>query len=150
MSGGGDRPEEGRAAPAETAAAAAEVAGATPAAAQATIPLDLLAGRLQDELLQMVILTGEVQVAIGPALAHVPRLSPAMQQALQAIDRLHQTLEDTARLVGRIGAGVGPVPLPAEDLAGAIRLRHLSRKLLEDIDAPFALAEDHTGEIAWF
>lgn len=114
------------------------------------IPFGTLCRRIQDELLSLTVLAAEVQVAIGPALASDAQLSPAVQRSLQAVDRLHQTLDDLARVSGHLASETRNAPVPVDPLSRVIRLRHLAHKLFDDVDAPFALSEDDSGDIAWF
>ncbi|PTQ71984.1 hypothetical protein [Celeribacter persicus] len=116
----------------------------------ACIPLKTLNKRIQDEMVTLVILTAEVQIALGPTLAEARSLSPAVQRSLQAIDRLHQTLDDLQRVMGHLAGQTDQELVEINSLSEVIRLRHLAHKLFDNIDAPFALSEDDSGEIAWF
>ncbi|SDE81237.1 hypothetical protein SAMN04488117_101316 [Celeribacter baekdonensis] len=116
----------------------------------AAIPMATLNKRIQDEMVALVILAAEVQIALGPTLAEAKTLSPAVQRSLQAIDRLHQTLDDLQRVMGHLASANGEQAVKIEPLSDVIRLRHLAHKLFDNIDAPFALSEDDSGEIAWF
>ncbi|EKE72674.1 MULTISPECIES: hypothetical protein [Roseobacteraceae] len=116
----------------------------------AAIPMATLNKRIQDEMVALVILAAEVQIALGPTLAEAKTLSPAVQRSLQAIDRLHQTLDDLQRVMGHLASANGDQAVKIEPLSDVIRLRHLAHKLFDNIDAPFALSEDDSGEIAWF
>ena len=118
--------------------------------AGATIPLPTLSARIQDELLALVVLSAEVQVALGPALCEANALSPRVQRSLQAIDRLHQTLDDLGRVMGHLAHHSNTETIDLNPLSRVIRLRHLAHKLFDDVDAPFALSEDDAGDIAWF
>lgn len=114
------------------------------------IPLTTLNKRIQDEMVGLVILAAEVQIALGPTLAETKNLSPAVQRSLQAIDRLHQTLDDLQRVMGHLAEQTEQEIVEITPLSEVIRLRHLAHKLFDNIDAPFALSEDDSGEIAWF
>ncbi|WP_417267424.1 hypothetical protein [Celeribacter baekdonensis] len=114
------------------------------------IPIATLNKRIQDEMIALVILSAEVQIALGPTLAEAKSLSPAVQRSLQAIDRLHQTLDDLQRVMGHLSSANGDHSVDIDPLSEVIRLRHLAHKLFDNIDAPFALSEDDSGEIAWF
>ncbi|WP_434286931.1 hypothetical protein [Celeribacter sp. SCSIO 80788] len=116
----------------------------------ASIPLKTLNKRIQDEMVTLVILAAEVQIALGPTLAEAKSLSPAVQRSLQAIDRLHQTLDDLQRVMGHLSGQAEQELVEINPLSEVIRLRHLAHKLFDNIDAPFALSEDDSGEIAWF
>lgn len=116
----------------------------------AVIPLGTLNKRIQDEMVALVMLAAEVQIALGPTLAEAKALSPAVQRSLQAIDRLHQTLDDLQRVMGHLSQQTEQDAVPIDPLSEVIRLRHLAHKLFDNIDAPFALSEDDSGEIAWF
>ncbi|WP_066704883.1 hypothetical protein [Celeribacter ethanolicus] len=116
----------------------------------ASIPLKTLNKRIQDEMVTLVILAAEVQIALGPTLAEAKSLSPAVQRSLQAIDRLHQTLDDLQRVMGHLSGQAEQELVEIYPLSEVIRLRHLAHKLFDNIDAPFALSEDDSGEIAWF
>ncbi|WP_460273456.1 hypothetical protein [Celeribacter sp. ULVN23_4] len=116
----------------------------------AAIPLNTLNKRIQDEMVGLVILAAEVQIALGPTLAETKSLSPAVQRSLQAIDRLHQTLDDLQRVMGHLAEQTEQEIVEITPLSEVIRLRHLAHKLFDNIDAPFALSEDDSGEIAWF
>ncbi|WP_321363976.1 hypothetical protein [uncultured Celeribacter sp.] len=118
--------------------------------APAVIPLGTLNKRIQDEMVALVILAAEVQIALGPTLAEAKSLSPAVQRSLQAIDRLHQTIDDLQRVMGHLAAQSENASVQIDPLSEVIRLRHLAHKLFDNIDAPFALSEDDSGEIAWF
>ncbi|WP_226550663.1 hypothetical protein [Celeribacter naphthalenivorans] len=118
--------------------------------APAAIPLGTLNKRIQDEMVALVILAAEVQIALGPTLAEAKSLSPAVQRSLQAIDRLHQTIDDLQRVMGHLAAQAESATVQIDPLSEVIRLRHLAHKLFDNIDAPFALSEDDSGEIAWF
>ncbi|NIY78866.1 MAG: hypothetical protein HWE33_10095 [Rhodobacteraceae bacterium] len=118
--------------------------------APAVIPLGTLNKRIQDEMVALVILAAEVQIALGPTLAEAKSLSPAVQRSLQAIDRLHQTIDDLQRVMGHLAAQAETATVQIDPLSEVIRLRHLAHKLFDNIDAPFALSEDDSGEIAWF
>jgi hypothetical protein len=120
------------------------------AAEPACIPLKTLNKRIQDEMVTLVILAAEVQIALGPTLAEARSLSPAVQRSLQAIDRLHQTLDDLQRVMGHLAGQTDQELVEINSLSEVIRLRHLAHKLFDNIDAPFALSEDDSGEIAWF
>ncbi|MBW6417529.1 hypothetical protein [Celeribacter sp. PS-C1] len=98
----------------------------------------------------LVILAAEVQIALGPTLAEAKSLSPAVQRSLQAIDRLHQTIDDLQRVMGHLAKQSEAATVQIAPLSEVIRLRHLAHKLFDNIDAPFALSEDDSGEIAWF
>ncbi|MBU0644018.1 MAG: hypothetical protein KJ731_01595 [Alphaproteobacteria bacterium] len=127
------------------------VAGITQTVEEAAaIPMATLNKRIQDEMVALVILAAEVQIALGPTLAEAKTLSPAVQRSLQAIDRLHQTLDDLQRVMGHLASANGEQAVKIEPLSDVIRLRHLAHKLFDNIDAPFALSEDDSGEIAWF
>ena len=127
------------------------IAGVTqPVEEAAAIPMATLNKRIQDEMVALVILAAEVQIALGPTLAEAKTLSPAVQRSLQAIDRLHQTLDDLQRVMGHLASANGEQAVKIEPLSDVIRLRHLAHKLFDNIDAPFALSEDDSGEIAWF
>lgn len=127
------------------------VAGITQTVEEAVaIPMATLNKRIQDEMVALVILAAEVQIALGPTLAEAKTLSPAVQRSLQAIDRLHQTLDDLQRVMGHLASANGEQAVKIEPLSDVIRLRHLAHKLFDNIDAPFALSEDDSGEIAWF
>lgn len=106
--------------------------------------------RMQDEIVALVMLAAEVQIALGPALEAAPSLSPSVQRSLQALDRLHQTLDDIQRVVGYIANSQDPEEIQVAPLSKVIKLRHLAHKLFDNIDAPFALSEDDSGEISWF
>lgn len=114
------------------------------------IPLATLNKRIQDEMMALVILAAEVQIALGPTLAEAITLSPAVQRSLQAIDRLHQTLDDLQRVMGYLSSAQGGDSVRVDSLSKVIRLRHLAHKLFDNIDAPFALSENDSGEISWF
>ncbi|ATG47061.1 hypothetical protein CEW89_05415 [Celeribacter ethanolicus] len=101
-------------------------------------------------MVTLVILAAEVQIALGPTLAEAKSLSPAVQRSLQAIDRLHQTLDDLQRVMGHLSGQAEQELVEINPLSEVIRLRHLAHKLFDNIDAPFALSEDDSGEIAWF
>jgi len=127
------------------------IAGVTQTVEEAAaIPMATLNKRIQDEMVALVILAAEVQIALGPTLAEAKTLSPAVQRSLQAIDRLHQTLDDLQRVMGHLASANGEQAVKIEPLSDVIRLRHLAHKLFDNIDAPFALSEDDSGEIAWF
>lgn len=115
-----------------------------------SIKVSVLSRRIQDELLSLVILAAEVQVALGPTLAEASSLSPSVQRSLQAIDRLHQTLDDLSRVMGHLTHQMPEGSIDVDPLSRIIRLRHLAHKLFDDVDAPFALSEDDSGDIAWF
>lgn len=115
-----------------------------------TISLNTLNKRIQDEMLVLVMLAAEVQIALGPTLSEAKNLSPAVQRSLQAIDRLHQTIDDLQRVMGHLATQCDDKYVRIAPLSDVIRLRHLSHKLFDNIDAPFALSEDDSGEIAWF
>ena len=115
-----------------------------------SIPMHTLAKRIQDEMVALAILSAEVQIALGPTLAEVSSLSPAVQRSLQAIDRLHQTLDDLQRVMGHLSSNKDEQLIAVDPLSKVIKLRHLAHKLFDNIDAPFALSEDDSGEIAWF
>ncbi|SLN64838.1 hypothetical protein AQS8620_02976 [Aquimixticola soesokkakensis] len=115
-----------------------------------TIDYPLLNRRIQDEIMALVILAAEVQIALGPTLAEARSLSPAVQRSLQAIDRLQQTLDDLQRVMGFMAAQSPHAGIKIEPLSHVIKLRHLAHKLFDDVDTPFALAEDDSGDIAWF
>ncbi|MFT6605397.1 MAG: hypothetical protein ACJA2X_000573 [Halocynthiibacter sp.] len=117
---------------------------------EASIKVSVLSRRIQDELLSLVILAAEVQVALGPTLAEAQSLSPSVQRSLQAIDRLHQTLDDLGRVMGHLTHQIPDGTIDVDPLSRVIRLRHLAHKLFDDVDAPFALSEDDSGDIAWF
>ncbi|WP_417255899.1 hypothetical protein [Celeribacter halophilus] len=117
---------------------------------QAVISLDTLNKRIQDEMIALVMLAAEVQIALGPALTEAKSLSPAVQRSLQALDRLHQTLDDLQRVLGHLATQSGNSTVPIKPLDEVIRLRHLAHKLFDNIDAPFALSEDESGDVAWF
>ncbi|MEG3660388.1 hypothetical protein [Celeribacter halophilus] len=117
---------------------------------QAVISLDTLNKRIQDEMIALVMLAAEVQIALGPALTEAKSLSPAVQRSLQALDRLHQTLDDLQRVLGHLATQSGSSTVPIKPLDEVIRLRHLAHKLFDNIDAPFALSEDDSGDVAWF
>jgi hypothetical protein len=115
-----------------------------------TISNEILHKRIQDEVMALVVLAAEVQIALGPTIADATSLSPSVQRSLQAIDRLHQTLDDLQRVMGYLSK-VGPNERVAiAPLSKTIRLRHLVHKLFDNIDAPFALSEDDSGDISWF
>ncbi|AJE46895.1 hypothetical protein [Celeribacter indicus] len=97
----------------------------------------------------LVALAADVQTALGPTLAAAGSLPPAVQRSLQALDRLHQTLDDLQRVMDHLAKENGS-DIAIAPLRDVIRLRHLSQKLFDDIDAPFALSEEEAGEIAWF
>lgn len=118
--------------------------------APAAIPIGTLYKRIQDEMVSLVILASEVQIALGPTLAEAKSLSPAVQRSLQAIDRLHQTLDDLQRVMGHLACQAETEMVQIDPLSEVIRLRHLAHKLFDNIDAPFALSEDDSGEISWF
>lgn len=118
--------------------------------APAVISLGTLNKRIQDEMVALVILAAEVQIALGPTLAEAKSLSPAVQRSLQAIDRLHQTIDDLQRVMGHLAKQSEAATVQIAPLSEVIRLRHLAHKLFDNIDAPFALSEDDSGEIAWF
>ncbi|MGH1329375.1 MAG: hypothetical protein ACRBBK_00700 [Paracoccaceae bacterium] len=115
-----------------------------------SIKVSVLSRRIQDELLSLVILAAEVQIALGPTLAEAQSLSPSVQRSLQAIDRLHQTLDDLGRVMGHLTQQIPEGSIDVDPLSRVIRLRHLAHKLFDDVDAPFALSEDDSGDIAWF
>ena len=52
--------------------------------------------------------------------------------------------------MGHLASANGEQAVKIEPLSDVIRLRHLAHKLFDNIDAPFALSEDDSGEIAWF
>lgn len=116
----------------------------------AAIPVSTLHNRLQDEILSLVVLASEVQIALGPTIAETKNLSPSVQRSLQAIDRLHQTLDDIQRVMGHLANCEGDNKVSVAPLSSAIKLRHLAHKLFDNIDAPFALTEDDSGDISWF
>lgn len=116
----------------------------------ATIDSQVLSRRIQDELITLVILAAEVQIALGPAIAEIKTLSPSVLRSLQAVDRLQQTLDDLQKVMGHISVHGPSKPLEIEALSKIIKLRHLSHKLFDDVDAPFALSDSDSGEIAWF
>lgn len=115
-----------------------------------SIPMGTLSKRIQDELVALTILAAEVQIALGPTLLEARNLSPSVQRSLQAVDRLQQTLDDLQRVMGHISAQESNTTFPISPLSNTIRLRHLSHKLFDNIDAPFALSESDSGEISWF
>jgi hypothetical protein len=110
----------------------------------------MLHRRIQDELMALVILAAEVQIALGPTISEAKSLSPSVQRSLQAIDRLHQTLDDLQRIMGHLSNLDTRGDIAVNPLSKAIRLRHLAHKLFDDVDTPFALTEDDSGDIAWF
>ena len=115
-----------------------------------SIGLQTLNKRMQDEMVALVILAAEVQIALGPTLAETQSLSPAVQRSLQALDRLHQTLDDLQRVVGFLASQEGASEIKIDPLSEVMKLRHLAHKLFDNVDAPFALSEDDSGEISWF
>lgn len=115
-----------------------------------TISNDILHKRLQDEIMALVILAAEVQIGLGPTISEATSLSPAVQRSLQAIDRLHQTLDDLHRIMGHLAKVSDGEAVAIAPLSKAIRLRHLAHKLFDNVDTPFALSEDDSGDIAWF
>jgi hypothetical protein len=115
-----------------------------------SIPLSTLHNRLQDEVMSLVVLSAEVQIALGPTISESKSLSPSVQRSLQAIDRLHQTLDDLQRVMGHLSNCEGNSKVDIAPLSTTIRLRHLAHKLFDNIDAPFALSEDESGDISWF
>lgn len=118
---------------------------------QSQIPVHTLNKRMQDEMVSLVMLAAEVQIALGPTLAESKSLSPAVQRSLQAIDRLHQTLDDLQRVVGFLSTKEEMAnEVEIAPLSNVIRLRHLAHKLFDNVDAPFALSEHDSGEISWF
>jgi hypothetical protein len=117
---------------------------------EVTISGEILHKRIQDELMALVILAAEVQIALGPTISEAKSLSPSVQRSLQAIDRLHQTLDDLQRIMGHLSNLDASGAIAVDPLSKAIRLRHLSHKLFDDVDSPFALTEDDSGDIAWF
>ncbi|MCA0044967.1 hypothetical protein [Celeribacter litoreus] len=116
----------------------------------ARIPLATLHKRIQDEMLSLVMLASEVQIALGPTLAAATSIPPSVQRSLQAIDRLQQTFDDLQRVMGHLADQSGDETVEIAPLSDVIRLRHLCHKLFDDIDAPFALSETDSGNIAWF
>jgi hypothetical protein len=106
--------------------------------------------RIQDEIMALVVLAAEVQIGLGPTISEATSLSPAVQRSLQAIDRLHQTLDDLQRIMGHLSKVSGSKNIAIAPLSKAIRLRHLAHKLFDNVDTPFALSEDDSGDIAWF
>ncbi|MBU2935007.1 MULTISPECIES: hypothetical protein [Pacificibacter] len=115
-----------------------------------TISGETLHKRIQDELMALVILAAEVQIALGPTLSEAKSLSPSVQRSLQAIDRLHQTLDDLQRIMGHLSNLDANSRIAVAPLSKAIRLRHLAHKLFDNVDSPFALTEEDSGDIAWF
>lgn len=115
-----------------------------------TISGEILHKRIQDELMALVILAAEVQIALGPTLSEAKSLSPSVQRSLQAIDRLHQTLDDLQRIMGHLSNLDASGAIAVAPLSKAIRLRHLAHKLFDNVDSPFALTEEDSGDIAWF
>lgn len=116
----------------------------------ATIPLSTLHARIQDELLALTMLAAEVQIALGPTLKNAKNLSPSVQRSFQAVDRLQQTLEDLQGVLAQLSTEATEMNIPVEPLKECIRLKHLSHKLLDNIDAPFTLCEEDSGTVAWF
>lgn len=116
----------------------------------ATIPLSTLHARIQDELLALTMLAAEVQIALGPTLSNATNLSPAVQRSFQAVDRLQQTLEDLQGVMARLSVETSDIQVEVAPLNDSIRLKHLSHKLLDNIDAPFTLCEEESGTVAWF
>lgn len=116
----------------------------------ATIPLSTLHARIQDELLALTMLAAEVQIALGPTLSNATNLSPAVQRSFQAVDRLQQTLEDLQGVMARLAVETSDIQVEVAPLNDCIRLKHLSHKLLDNIDAPFTLCEEESGTVAWF
>ncbi|RPE71723.1 hypothetical protein EDD53_0849 [Pacificibacter maritimus] len=117
---------------------------------ETSIATGTLHNRIQDELMALVILATEVQIALGPTISEAKALSPAVQRSLQAIDRLHQTLDDLQRIMGHMSKIENTQSIEIAPLSEAIKLRHLAHKLFDNVDAPFALTEDSSGDIAWF
>ncbi|MEM5477354.1 hypothetical protein [Pacificibacter sp. AS14] len=117
---------------------------------EVSISNEILHKRIQDELMALVILAAEVQIALGPTISEAKSLSPAVQRSLQAIDRLHQTLDDLQRIMGHLSNLDATGSIAVEPLSKTIRLRHLAHKLFDNVDTPFALTEDDSGDIAWF
>ncbi|WP_417249202.1 hypothetical protein [Celeribacter sp.] len=116
----------------------------------ATIPLSTLHARIQDELLSLTMLAAEVQIALGPTLKNVKKLSPSVQRSFQAVDRLQQTLEDLQAVLAQLSTETTTTHVDVEPLKECIRLKHLSHKLLDNMDAPYTLAEEESGTVAWF
>ena len=114
------------------------------------IPLTTLVQRIQDEIIALTMLSAEVQIALGPALAATATLPTSVQRSLQAIDRLHQTLDDLQRVMGHISANGSNDEIDTSALSELINLRHLAHKLFDNVDTPFALSADESGEVAWF
>lgn len=106
--------------------------------------------RMQDEMVSLVILAAEVQIALGATVATAESLSPSVQRSLQAIDRLQQTLDDLQRVIGYLASYPVEQHVAIEPLSEVMKLRHLAHKLFDNVDAPFALSEDDSGEISWF
>ena len=117
---------------------------------EGTISNEILQKRIQDELMALVILAAEVQIALGPTISEATSLSPSVQRSLQAIDRLHQTLDDLQRIMGHLSKMNAEGDIAIAPLSKTIRLRHLAHKLFDNVDTPFALTEDDSGDIAWF
>ncbi|MFT6652117.1 MAG: hypothetical protein ACJAX2_001977 [Celeribacter sp.] len=117
---------------------------------ESTISSEVLHKRIQDEIMALVILAAEVQIALGPTISDATSLSPSVQRSLQAIDRLHQTLDDLQKIMGHLSKMNCTNDIAIAPLSETIRLRHLAHKLFDNVDTPFALTEDDSGDIAWF
>lgn len=117
---------------------------------ESTISSEVLHKRIQDEIMALVILAAEVQIALGPTISDATSLSPSVQRSLQAIDRLHQTLDDLQKIMGHLSKMNCTNDIAITPLSETIRLRHLAHKLFDNVDTPFALTEDDSGDIAWF
>lgn len=117
---------------------------------ESTISNEILLKRIQDEIMALVILSAEVQIALGPTISDATSLSPSVQRSLQAIDRLQQTLDDLQKIMGHLSKINAHENIAIAPLSKAIRLRHLAHKLFDNVDTPFALTEDDSGDIAWF
>jgi hypothetical protein len=115
-----------------------------------TISNGTLHKRIQDEVMALVILAAEVQIALGPTISNATSLSPSVQRSLQSIDRLHQTLDDLQRIMGHLSKVAPKEKVVIVPLTKTIKLRHLVHKLCDNIDSPFALAEEDSGDISWF
>ncbi|ALI54612.1 hypothetical protein [Celeribacter marinus] len=117
---------------------------------ESAMSLSTLHARLQDEMLALTMLAAEVQIALGATLKNVQNLSPSVQRSMQAVDRLQQTLEDLQGVMAQLARQNTGSTVDISPLKESIRLRHLAHKLFDDIDAPFTLSEEDSGNVAWF
>lgn len=116
----------------------------------AKIPSALLCQRLSEETLEMVRLTSELQMTLGPAIASEGVPDASKIKNAQAIDRLHQTLKEIHSALIVLSQTRFPLEIDLEELKSSLNLMHFSDKVSGATEAHSTPSDDNDGDVTWF